>query len=298
MIINDLNLILYFKSAAEALNYTKAAQILGCTPSTVKKNVRALEIDLNIKLFTRKFRGLALTSEGKILFDRVKKGIKEFELAEKEIGLREHKTLASLKILTTPGQAAEWVYKCLPIIKQEYPDTLIELHSSNLDFTLEENDFDIYVGPQVETSNVFSSKFIATAHFKIYAGEGYLEKHGTPKDRSDLASHKLIKFSGQLQAYFSESNKIFSDLDDDQHYAFVIDSYLAEYNLVRENQGIACLCQEFVATRNEGLVDVFPNMKSISTSIYMVYNNKLDAALVSKVLQMLTQFCIYPTSEQ
>src|SRR5688572_28357862 len=107
MKINDLNKIIYFKEAAESLSYTRAADKLQTTTSTVQRSVALLEESLRTKLFIRKYRGLALTPEGKMFLDRVLKSMKELYLGEKELAERRQEPTNKLKILTTLGLAAD-----------------------------------------------------------------------------------------------------------------------------------------------------------------------------------------------
>jgi DNA-binding transcriptional LysR family regulator len=298
MKINDLNKLFYFKEAAELLNYTKVAQKLQASPSGIQQAVKALEDSLGHKLFIRKSKGLALTQEGKILYDRVTKSFKELNLAEKELASRVPVIIEKLKILTTPGQAAEWIYKCLPLIRQAYPHMIVELLSSNLEICLETDEFDIYVGPKIETSSIYTDISLATISFKIYAGKEYVETNGLPKTIQDLSNHALIKFSGLMQAYFAAANLIFSELDEEQKYLYVIDSYLAEYNLVKENFAIACLCKEFVDAKDDGLIDVFPHMAPIVVPIHMYYRKNLQRDAVNIIHNVLRETTIYPLVTQ
>lgn len=295
MKINEFNKILYFKVAAEELSYTKAAKKLEATPSGVQKAVKSLEESLSIKLFVRKFRGLYLTPEGKILLDRAIKSLKELEFAKKEIlSKRKKAEIKKIKLLTTPGMAGEWIYSCLPPIREIYPNIITELYSSNLEISLESGDFDIYIGPYVDTSSDYSSLQLGIVNFRLYCSNIYAEKHGIPKKIENLKGHTLIKFSGLLQAYFSEANNAFSDIDDDENYTFIVDSYLAEYNLVRSGAGIACLSKEFVEKKDsDSIIDIFPKMKSISIPMFMFFNKKEDKVVIESLYNILKKNVLF-----
>ena len=56
-----------FVTIAEECNLTRAAQRLHTTPPAISAQVKALETELNIALFTRSNRGMALTYEGQLL---------------------------------------------------------------------------------------------------------------------------------------------------------------------------------------------------------------------------------------
>ena len=60
-----LNALRAFEAAARHLNFRLAAEELGVTQGAVAQHVRALEADLEIKLFDRLPRSLALTDQGR-----------------------------------------------------------------------------------------------------------------------------------------------------------------------------------------------------------------------------------------
>src|SRR5262245_5632487 len=170
MKINNLNKPLYIKEATELQNYIKAA-------------VSSPENSLEQNLLIRKSNGLTSTKQ---------------ELME------------NIKILTTPGLASEWVYKTFLALKEQHPDLKVEFLTSNFEIALDAGDFDIYIGPLIKKSPKYKSLYLASLNFRLYASNQYIEKYGYPKNLQDLKNHKLIKFSGLIQAYFSDANRAYS----------------------------------------------------------------------------------------
>ncbi|MBN9344392.1 MAG: hypothetical protein BGO76_08525 [Caedibacter sp. 38-128] len=294
MKISDLSKLIYFKEAAQVLSYTKAGQRLNTTPSSVQRAVKALEDDLGHKLFVRKWKGLALTPEGKMYLDRVLKALKELQLAEKELDAKKQTPLNKLKILTTLGLAADWVYKIIPIIQEAHPYLKIEMCTSNLEVSLESEEFDIYIGPKTESAISYRCKFITNVDFKLYASKQYLEKYGHPKNKAELKRHKLINFSGSNLTYFADTNEIFADLGDYENYHLTVDFYLVERRLVQSNLGIASIAKDIVEANYKELVDIFPTEKPISVPIYVYHLAKnLDEHTVQIIYDALIQVSPY-----
>jgi DNA-binding transcriptional LysR family regulator len=287
MKINDLNKLFYFKEAAELLNYTKAAQKLQASPSGIQQAVRALENSLGHKLFIRKSKGLALTPGGRLLYDRVIKSFKELNMAEKELAAKKPEFVENLKILTTPGLASEWVYKSFPLIKEQYPNLMIEFLTSNFEIALDAGDFDIYIGPAIQAAPEYQSLYLATLNFKLYANRKYIKQYHHPKNLEDLKNHKLIKFSGIIQDFYTETNSAFSDNDGEHIYDYVVDYYLAEYKLVEAGLGIACLSQELVELLEADFIDIFAKMKPVHIKIYLYYRRKITPHLIDTTFNAL-----------
>ncbi|AIY63730.1 LysR family transcriptional regulator [Pseudoalteromonas piratica] len=68
-----------FVVAAEQLNFSRASDLLHITPSAVSHQMKQLETHLDVKLFVRKSKGVALTNEAKLLYSSVKKAFSEIE---------------------------------------------------------------------------------------------------------------------------------------------------------------------------------------------------------------------------
>lgn len=63
----DINLIKYFVSVAQSLNFSEAARQNFVSQSTVSRGIQEIEKELGATLFTRTKRNVVLTSEGKAL---------------------------------------------------------------------------------------------------------------------------------------------------------------------------------------------------------------------------------------
>ncbi|OJX12075.1 MAG: hypothetical protein BGO77_07980 [Caedibacter sp. 37-49] len=293
MKINDLNKLIYFKEAAQSLSYTKAAFKLSTTPSSVQRGVKGLEENLGHKLFIRKSKGLALTPEGKMYFDRVLKAIKELNLAEKELASKKILPFNKLDILTTLGLAADWVFKIIPKIQENHSQLKISICTSNLEISLDAEEFDIYIGPKTETSSSYISKFITNVDFKLYASKNYLEKNGYPKNKSELENHQIISFSNSNQTYFSDTNNIFNDVENN-NFMLTTDFYLVERKLVQSDVGIASIAKDIVESDYTDLIDLFPLEQPLSVPIYFYYlTRNLNEGIVNEIYNTLLQVSPY-----
>lgn len=83
----DINFELYktFYFTAVKLSFTKAADELYVTQSSVSQSIKLLESKLDTKLFFRNKKQIQLTSEGEILFLHVERAYKQIKAAESKI---------------------------------------------------------------------------------------------------------------------------------------------------------------------------------------------------------------------
>ncbi len=72
-----VNLELYrvFYTVAECGSLSKAAKALFVSQPAISQAIKSLEEQLNVKLFDRSYIGVQLSTEGKLIFSRVKEGL-------------------------------------------------------------------------------------------------------------------------------------------------------------------------------------------------------------------------------
>ena len=82
----DFELYRIFVAVCEEENITKASNKLNISQPAITKQIKNLEEQLAVKLFERKSKGVALTKEGKDLYEKLKKPIEELNRIDGQIG--------------------------------------------------------------------------------------------------------------------------------------------------------------------------------------------------------------------
>ncbi|WP_020658538.1 LysR family transcriptional regulator [Amycolatopsis benzoatilytica] len=116
----------YFVAVAEELSFTRAAQRLFATQSTVSATIRALETDLGTTLFDRSTRRVALSAAGMLFLPEAKAALESVERArsvvqEASAGLR-----GSLRIGTLTSMSAFDLPVLLGAFHRKHPR--VDLH--------------------------------------------------------------------------------------------------------------------------------------------------------------------------
>ncbi|MHC5542246.1 LysR family transcriptional regulator, partial [Singulisphaera rosea] len=75
----ELRQIRYFLAVAEARHFTKAAQTLGISQSTLSAQVKELERDLGTPLFDRTGRAVRLSEAGKAFLEHAARAVRDAE---------------------------------------------------------------------------------------------------------------------------------------------------------------------------------------------------------------------------
>jgi DNA-binding transcriptional LysR family regulator len=289
MEINYLKLMQHFKIVAQYMNYKEAATHLGISYGGVIKSLKSLEQKLNVKLFKKSGWNIVLTPEGKVFLDRVNFLLEEIHKTEFLIKGKSFDLFLprSLTILTTVGLANEYIYKLLPQLKSLYPQIIVNLFSSTEEYSLDKEQFDIYIGPQIVNFSGYNIKKLNQVHFKFYATKKYLDKYGAPNTSNDLKDHRVVRFAPRNNVFFEDLNQNYQDLK--KSFTFSTNSYLVELNLVKEGEAIAMLSTEFVQHRALDVIDLFPDAPSESSEIVMQYKNNINLELLENILFILKE---------
>ena len=75
----NLRQLYYFKTIAELEHYTRAAEALYVSQSSLSHSIRELEEELHVELFSRQGRNIRLTKHGELFYPHVKKTIETLE---------------------------------------------------------------------------------------------------------------------------------------------------------------------------------------------------------------------------
>ncbi|PSW19988.1 transcriptional regulator [Photobacterium sanctipauli] len=130
--IKELNAFLV---TAKTLNFTQAAQALNITQGAVSRQIIALENRLNVTLFSRHARGLALTEKGHQFLPLVEKALNQLQHAVAAVTSDKQKIT-----LKAPSCITPWLLPKLMTFQQRFPDIDVELTSAinhNVDFSTE-----------------------------------------------------------------------------------------------------------------------------------------------------------------
>jgi LysR family glycine cleavage system transcriptional activator len=141
-----LNALKAFEAAARHESFTRAAEELFVTQGAVSHQVKALELELGIKLFNRERQRLIITDAGReyltILrdaFDRIAVGTER---------LLQRQSSGVLTVSTSPDFAAKWLVSRLGRFAEEHPsiDLRVSATLHHVDFAREDVDLAVRHG--------------------------------------------------------------------------------------------------------------------------------------------------------
>lgn len=184
-----LSCLLAFEAAARRSSFSAAAGELHLTPSAVSHQIAKLEQLLEVRLFERSVRGIALTDTGKEYMSRVSLALDAISAATDNVrkGVRN-----ALYVHAAPSFASLWLMPRLADFAQAHPGIGLSLSSSTVhsDFSSGQVDIEIRYGvpnwPHLHVQPVFEERI------QPLACPAYIEQQGI-KAPADLLRVPLIQ---------------------------------------------------------------------------------------------------------
>ncbi|WP_355660738.1 LysR family transcriptional regulator [Halomonas salifodinae] len=184
-----------FLRVAEMRSFTKAAASLQMPRSTVSTAIQELEARLGTRLLSRTTRHVALTHDGKELYDRALRLLGELEALEGLFHQDDTQLHGRLRI-EAPGRIARLIIvPALPDFFARYPGIELEIGASDrpVNLVTEGVDCAIRVGELAESSLI--ARPLGRLPLINCASPDYLARHGTPTTLDDLCHHQAIHYA-------------------------------------------------------------------------------------------------------
>src|SRR5436309_675529 len=124
---SNLNDLLAFRTVARERSFTRAAALVGVSPSALSHTIRALEERLGVRLLTRTTRSVAPTDAGERLLVTIGPHFDEIEAGLAALSALRDKPAGNIRI-TTGDHAAETILApAVARLLPDYPDINIEI---------------------------------------------------------------------------------------------------------------------------------------------------------------------------
>ena len=201
-----------FLTVARHRGFTAAARELGVSVAAVSQSVRQLEGQLEVVLFTRTTRSVALTDAGRSLAERAGPGLGQAVEALRHVGAPSGEAVGRLK-LSVPEVAMPLVIEpVLPTFRARHPRVEVEVVAENrfVDIVAEGYDAGIRLHEALDRDMV-QVRLTEPFRFVVVGAPAYLQKHGIPERPEDLLRHECFTLrhptTGSLFAWELERGK-------------------------------------------------------------------------------------------
>jgi DNA-binding transcriptional LysR family regulator len=182
----DLNAVGTFIEVVRAGGFSAAARRLGMPRSTVSLRVRTLEQSLGVRLFKRSTRAVALTEEGRALFDGADAALGTLAETVTSIGAVGGELKGPIRVTAPADFPTRFLAEAIGSFRARHPRVTFEVILSNtlLDLVSDNIDIALRIGIGNPQDAVMRSVF--SAEYGLFASPGYLQQHGEPTTLADV----------------------------------------------------------------------------------------------------------------
>ena len=182
-----------FNKVAETGSFSAAGRAIGLAPSSVSRQISALEDQLGTRLFNRTTRKLHLTEAGEIYHGHTERILSNIEEANAAVTELQEEPRGTLRINIPVVFGRRYIATTLPEFLDRYPELSVELQVTDnfVDLIEEGADLAIRVGGLTNTS--FIARKLIGIQRLLVASPAYIEKHGILKSPEDLLNHNCLR---------------------------------------------------------------------------------------------------------
>jgi DNA-binding transcriptional LysR family regulator len=186
-----------FARVVETRSFTKAAETLHMSKTSVTQLVQQLEARLRVKLFNRTTRKVNVTADGAAYYERVVRLLADMDDAETSLSSASASPRGRLRV-DVPSPLARFILvPALPAFHARYPEIQIDMGVSDRMVDLIGENVDCVVRGGVLTDPSLMARHVGDLMLGVYAAPGYLASAGTPSHPRALeggAGHRIVGY--------------------------------------------------------------------------------------------------------
>ena len=179
-----------FVRIVEESSLVRAAARLRRSPPAVTRALASLEARLGVRLIDRTTRRLAPTEAGRLLYDKARTVLGDYEAAT--LGVRDAPVRGLLRVAAPVQFGRRHVAPIVTAFLDAHADVEVELllNDRNVDLIDEAIDVAVRIGPLADSG--LAARAVGEVRRLWVASPGYLESRGVPRVPEDLAGHEAV----------------------------------------------------------------------------------------------------------
>jgi DNA-binding transcriptional LysR family regulator len=185
-----------FARVVETGSFTKAADTLHLSKTSVTQLVQQLESRLRVKLLNRTTRKVSVTADGAAYYERVLRLLADMDDAETSLSGAASLPRGRLRVDVPSPLARTIIVPALPEFHARYPDIQLDLGVSDRMVDLIGDHVDCVVRGGELTDQSLMARRVGDLQLGVHAAPDYLARHGTPAHPGELEDthHRIVGF--------------------------------------------------------------------------------------------------------
>ncbi|NHN83837.1 LysR family transcriptional regulator [Acetobacter musti] len=183
-----------FVAVVDHGGFAPAARKLGLAPSSLTRQLNALEESLGTLLMNRSTRSVTLTEAGQQYYEDCRRILDDLNTADRSVSELSGPPSGHLRVSMPVAFGRLHVAPALPAYFQQCPQMRLDIQLTDTPVNLVEDRIDIAIrlGP-LNTPSLIARK-LAPHRRIICASPDYIGQHGVPLVPSDLSTHQCLLF--------------------------------------------------------------------------------------------------------
>ncbi|WHS58169.1 LysR family transcriptional regulator [Pseudomonas sp. G2-4] len=276
-----------FVRVVETGSFTKAAETLHMSKTTVTQLVQQLEARLRVKLLNRTTRKVNITADGAVYYERVIRLLADMDDAETSLSGALALPRGRLRVDVPSPLAAMILVPALPGFYARYPDIQIDMGVSDRIVDIIDENVDCVVRGGELTDQSLIARHVGDLALGVFAAPSYLARVGTPAHPRELedSPQRIVGFlwarTGKAVPYALHNHN--EHLHIKGRYALAIDDGNAYLAAGLAGLGVLWL-PEYMSRHHEArgeLVRLFEDWRLDPMPLYLAYppNRHISAKL-------------------
>jgi DNA-binding transcriptional LysR family regulator len=265
-----------FECVARHMNFARAAEEMGVTPTAISRTIRVLEEQMQVRLFNRTTRSVALTEAGAQLMQSLSPALAAIRDSVAHAGATSERPSGKLRINASHVAYSVLIKPRLQGFLQTFPEITLDLALDNRlsDVTGAGFDAGIRLGHALHR-DMIAVRLGRPQRRTVVASPAYLATHGEPRKPEDLLSHSCIRQRFPASERFFEW-KFARSVQIDVQGQLVFDEMRAVVEAAAAGLGIGYVFEEFAAQEVAAgvLQPVLEKYRLPGESFYLYYPNR------------------------
>lgn len=185
-----------FARVVETGSFTKAADTLHMSKTSITQLVQQLEARLRVKLLNRTTRKVNVTADGAVYYERVVRLLADMDDAETSLSNASTLPRGRLRVDVPSPLASMILMPALPAFHARYPDIQIDMGVSDRIVDMIGENVDCVVRGGELTDQSLMARRVGDLQLGVFAAPSYLERLGTPSHPQELedSGHRIVGF--------------------------------------------------------------------------------------------------------
>lgn len=268
----DWTLIQAFLVVAESGSLSAAARETGASQPTLSRHIKTIEDQLNVRLFDRQAKGLALTNTGSELLPAAKS---MFAAAGQFANIAAGKDAAAhgtVRITASEFVAHYVLPKIFAKMREELPDIQLELHPTDDTENLLFREADIALRMFQPTQLEMIARKLGILELGFFASNNYIQRRGKPQTIEELMTHDMIGYDRSER--FIKGAAAFGWELQRTDFAVRCDLQTLHGELIAEGCGIGIL-SKVAACQHPQLVPILPEFPVPGLGLWLTSHEAL-----------------------